>query len=83
MKIITKKMIEDGLMANVIIPKLESDGLKAYIGDNWFYFGGLEFEWIDPQDITFTTKVEEIFIALYSIDYNDYVYYYNYLLQHI
>lgn len=36
--IITKKMIEDGLISKVIIPKLEEDGLKAYIGDYWFYY---------------------------------------------
>lgn len=45
---ITKKMIEDGLISRVIIPKLEEDGLKAYIGDYWFYFGGSEFEDTDP-----------------------------------
>ena len=84
-KIITKKMIEDGLMAKVIIPKLEDDGLKAYIGDNWFYFGGSEFEYTDPKDMSIWLLAEEIKIALDSLDdvleENDgeYLYYYYYL----
>lgn len=57
---IGKKLIEDGLMAKVIIPKLEDDGLKAYIGEHWFYFGGTEFEQTDPKDIPFGLLVGEI-----------------------
>ena len=84
-KIITKKMIEDGLMAKVIIPTLEDDGLKAYIGDNWFYFGGSEFEYTDPKDMSIWLLAEEIKSALDSLDdvleENDgeYLYYYYYL----
>ena len=40
MKYIGKKMIEDGLISKVIIPYLDTDGLKAQIGDCWFWFGG-------------------------------------------
>lgn len=88
-KIITKKMIEDGLMAKVIIPKLEDDGLKAYIGDNWFYFGGSEFEYTNPKDMSIWLLAEEIKIALDSLDdtleENDgeYLYYYYYLCEMI
>lgn len=84
-KIITKKMIEDGLMAKVIIPKLEDDGLKAYIGDNWFYFGGSEFEYTDPKDMSIWLLTEEIKSALDSLDDvlegndGEYLYYYYYL----
>ena len=85
---ITKKMIEDGLMSEVIVPKLEDDGLKAYIGDIWFYFGGLEFECTNPKDIKFGTIVEEIKDVLDGFyncqDYEDeYLYYYYYLCEHI
>lgn len=58
--IITKKMIEDGLISKVIIPKLEENGLKAYIGDYWFYFGGSEFENTDPKDMSLWLISEEI-----------------------
>lgn len=84
-KIITKKMIEDGLMAKVIIPQLEDDGLKAYIGDNWFYFGGSEFEFTDPKDMSIWLLAEEIKSALDSLDDvvegndGEYLYYYYYL----
>lgn len=88
-KIITKKMIEDGLMAKVIIPKLENDGLKAYIGDNWFYFGGSEFEYTDPKDMSIWLLAEEIKTALDSLDDvlegndGEYLYYYYYLCEMI
>ncbi len=86
---ITKKMIEDGLMAKVIIPKQENDGLKAYIGNYWFYFGGSEFELTAPKDIPFGLLVEEIkavFDAFYEakdIYEDEYLYYYYYLCEHI
>ena len=57
---IGRKMIEDGLMSRVIVPKLEADGLKAYIGRDWFYFGGSEFEHSKPDEIPFEALVEEI-----------------------
>lgn len=86
---IGKKMIEDGLMAEVIIPKLESDGLKAYIGDYWFWFGGSEFEYTDPKAIPFDILVNEIkecldsFYECPSIYEDEYLYYYYYLCEHI
>jgi hypothetical protein len=82
-------MIEDGLMAKVIIPKLEDDGLKAYIGDNWFYFGGSEFEYTDPKDMSIWLLAEEIKSALDSLDDvlegndGEYLYYYYYLCEMI
>ena len=85
-KYIGKKMIKDGLMAEVIIPKLDDDGLKAYIGDYWFYFGGFEFEYTNPDDIPFDVMVEEIKMALDDFwkytDFNDeYLYYYSILCE--
>lgn len=86
---ITKKMIEDGLMSKVIIPKLEDDGLKVYIGDGWFYFGGLEFELTDPKDMSIWLIAEEIkevlddFYDCPEVYEDEYLYYYYYLCEHI
>ena len=85
---IGRKMIEDGLMSKVIIPKLDDDGLKAYIGDYWFYFGGLEFEFTDPEDIPFDVLVEEIKLVLddfYKLPKfeTEYLYYYSILCERI
>lgn len=85
---IGKKMIEDGLMAKVIVPELTDGGLICHIGEYWFYFGGSEFEYVDPDDITFATKVEEIKMALdsfYEEEHMDdeYLYYYYYLCENI
>lgn len=85
---ITKKMIQDGLMSKVIIPKLDDGGLKAYIGDYWFYFGGSEFEYTDPKDMSIWLIAEEIKVVLDDFydwkEYEDeYLYYYYYLCEHI
>lgn len=85
---ITKKMIEDGLISKVIIPKLEENDFKAYIGDYWFYFGGSEFENTDPKDMSLWLIAEEIKTILDDFyncqDYDDeYLYYYYYLCEHI
>lgn len=89
MKYITKKLIEDGLMAKVIVPELCEDGLVCYIGDYWFYFGGSEFEYTDPKDIPFSVLVDEIktvlddFYKHPEMFENEYMYYYYYLCEHI
>lgn len=85
---IGKKMIEDGLMSKVIIPELDNDGLKAHIGEHWFYFGGFEFEWTEPKNIPFDVLVEEIKSVLDEFrrlpDFQDeYLYYYYYLCENI
>lgn len=83
------KMIEDGLMSKVIIPFLDADGLKAQIGDHWFYFGGSEFEYTEPKEIPFDVLVSEIKSVLddfyeCSETYGDeYLYYYYYLCENI
>ena len=89
MKYITKKMIEDGLMSKVIIPKLEEDGLKAQIGEYWFYFGGSEFEYTNPKSIPFSVLVDEIkevlddFRKYPDIFEDEYLYYYYFLCENI
>ena len=86
---ITKKMIEDGLMGKVIVPVLEDDGLIANIGNNWFYFGGTEFEYTDPKKIPFYILVNEIKDCLddfykHPEEFGDeYLYYYYYLCENI
>ena len=41
---IGKKMIEDGLMAKVIIPTIKEGELAAIIGDNWFWFDNSDYD---------------------------------------
>lgn len=88
MQYICRKMIEDGLMAKVIVPKREDDGLKAYIGDYWFYFGGSEFEHENPEKMPFGLLVEEIKNVLDSFyehqeTADEYLYYYYFLCENI
>ena len=89
MKYIGKKMIEDGLMSKVIVPFLDEDGLKAQIGDYWFYFGGTEFEYTDTKDIPFGILVNEIkecldaFYECPEVYEDEYLYYYYYLCENI
>lgn len=88
--IITLDMITLGLKQGIIIPKAEGDGLKCYIGDYWFYFGGLEFEYTDPKDVPEDVLPTEIKIALDAFIETEnrefeteYMYYYYYLLENL
>lgn len=89
MNYINRKMIEDGLMAGVIVPKLEYGGLVAHIGDYWFYAGKTEFDHIDPKEIPFEVLVNEIkeclddFYKHPEIFEYEYQYYYYYLCENI
>lgn len=88
MKYIGRKMIEDGLMAKVIEPRLTGGGLIAQIGEYWFFFGGSEFERTNPKDIPFDVLVEEIKCVLDAFNEDEfykteYLYYYCYLCEHI
>lgn len=89
MKYIGKTMIEYGLMSKVIMSFLDEDGLKAQIGDYWFYFGGTEFEYTDPKDIPFDILVDEIkecldaFYECPKVYEYEYLYYYYYLCENI
>ena len=74
MKHITEQMVEAGLRKNVIKPVLNEDGLKAYIGEHWFFFGGSEFEETDPKDIPFDTLVCETWTVLNDMEEDPYVY---------
>ena len=87
-EIIVRKMIEDGIMSKVILPKLEDNELKAYIGEHWFYFGGHAIEEIPPQNIPFSLLVSAIKETLDDFrnqpEFEDeYLYYYYYLCENI
>ena len=87
-ELITLRLIEAGLQLGAIIPKLESDGLKAHIGEYWFFFGGSEFEYTEPAKIPFAVLIREIRNALSSFretpEFQDeYRYYYYYLCEKV
>ena len=88
-KYITKEMIEQGLSRGIIKPILETDGLRCYIGEHWFWFGGNEFEYADPKDIERDVLIDEIKTVLDGF-YQDYItydfeylYYYYFLKENL
>ena len=89
---IGKKMIEDGLMAKVIIPTIKEGELAAIIGDNWFWFDNGKLDYDNVEDITFYLLVDGIkdtLDAFYEDGKNheemkdEYLYYYYYLCENI
>lgn len=87
-KIITDIMIDEALFEDIIIPKLEEDGLKAYIGEHWFYFGGTEFENTEPSSIPCKVLVNEILSVLDAFKdaeetKDEYLYYYHYIKEEL
>lgn len=82
---ITRKMVEDGLMANVIQPRIENGDCKIKIGD--YSFNIYHIKQLD--NITTFGLAEEIYDVLTDF-YNgpdtydtEYQYYYYYLQEHI
>lgn len=85
---ITAIMIDDALFAGVIVPVLENDGLKAYVGEDWFFFGGSEFEHTEPSSIPCDVLVNEIKNTLDSFretpeHQDDYLRYYHYIKENL
>lgn len=83
-KLITKKLIQEGLQRGLITPKLTDEGLKVFIGDNWFFFGGSEFECVEPSEISKDVLINAIKFVLddFLTEYEDeYLYYYLYLVE--
>lgn len=90
---IGKKMIEDGLMAKVIIPTIKEGELAAIIGDNWFWFDNSDYnDYDNVEDIPFSLLVDGIkktLDAFYKDGKNceefkdEYLYYYYYLCENI
>lgn len=89
--IITLEMIKEGLKQGLIIPKVEGDGLKCYIGEYFFFFGGSEFEGIEelseiPEDVL-PMEIKTVLDAFNETKNHDfeteYMYYYYYLLENL
>ena len=59
-KYITRKMIEDGLMAKIILNSFEDEYLVTTIGEYWFYTSANELKYDNVNDIPFTVLVDEI-----------------------
>ena len=84
---ITREMLEQGMKENLVRPVLEDGGLCCHIGDNFFYFGGTEFEFTDPKDIPSDVLIQLIVDVLDDFAENketveEYRYYYLYLKEH-
>lgn len=89
--IITLEMIKMGLKQGLIIPKVEGDGLKCYIGEYFFFFGGSEFEGIEelseiPEDVL-PMEIKTVLDAFNETKNHDfeteYMYYYYYLFENL
>ena len=81
---IGRKMIEDGLMAKVIIPSItESENLKITIGD--YSFNALNFCTAIPETYWLAEHIKCALDAMYHLDeyFWEYKYYYDYLCSHI
>lgn len=83
---ITKEMIADGIKKGVIgftIDPILEFGTVCKIGDNWFYFGGMETKKMNPAEYLSTVSTEdiiqEIFVSLdkyvKKVFKNEYKYY--------
>lgn len=91
-KNITKDMIKAGIKARVIrlVKSPNGDGVVCKIGDNWFYFGGLEAEnAATVQEYQKNVPMDTIIADIYTVlkefkEYGDelldeYLYYVAYL----
>lgn len=85
MKYITKKLIEDGLMANVITIRFEDGDSRCYIGDYWFNIDN-EYDLTNAPFGVKTEKIKYILDAFYEcpdVFADEYLYYYYYLCEYI
>ena len=86
---ITRKMIEDGLMAKIILNSFEDEYLVTTIGEYWFYTHSDELQYDNVNDIPFAVLVDEIKETLDDFYRNpdmfgdEYLYYYYYLCENI
>lgn len=92
-KKITKKMIREGYNKGVIklITNEDADGVVCQIGDNWFFFGGLEAElYNDAKQYAEDMRENEILRDIYEVlqefknledFYDEYLYYYFILVE--
>ena len=86
---IGRKMIEDGLMAKVILNSFEDGYLVTTIGEHWFYSSANELKYDNVEDIPFAILVNEIketlddFYQHPDMFDDEYNYYYYYLCENI
>lgn len=86
---ITEELIRTGLETGIIrIFNEDNEPLSAEIGMSWFYFGGHEFENVDPKDIPTDIIVNEIKSVLDGFSKEEatrekYLYYYWYLVGNL
>ena len=82
---ITSKMVEDGLIANVIRPSLENGELIITIGDYFFIIynmGKLDGETVFSLTPKIFAVLEDFYNCPDTYD-NEYNYYFYYLIEHI
>ena len=88
-KLITRKMIENGLMAKAIITSIEDQYLVITIGEHYFYSNMIEAEYENINDIPFSVLATEIkdtlddFYGHPDMFEDEYLYYYYYLCENI
>lgn len=90
-KTITRSMVANGYKKGVIylMSSPNDDCIAACIGDNWFYFAGMENETMTPEEYKAEYTVDEIVYSIYSVldsDFktefeDEYLYYYYYLKE--
>ena len=92
MKGITKSMIVNGYRSGVVslISSPNDNGIACQIGGHWFYFAGMEDEYMTPEEYkesyTEDEIVNNILVTLYDFESDDvfedeYWYYYFYLKE--
>ncbi len=66
---ITKQLIKNGIRAKliqfVVDPNMES-GTVCQIGDNWFYFGGLTAEELNPEEYLSCVPEDDIVSEIFD-----------------
>lgn len=93
MKGITKSMIANGYKNGIVflISSPNDGGIACQIGESWFYFAGMEDEFMTPEEYEASYTEDEIVnnitATLYDFESDDvfedeYWYYYDYLKEH-
>lgn len=93
MKGITKSMIANGYKDGIVflISSPNDGSIACQIGESWFYFAGMEDEFMTPEEYESSYTEDEIVnniaATLYDFESDDvfedeYWYYYYYLKEH-
>ena len=90
---ITKSMITNGYRSGIVslISSPNDGSIACQIGESWFYFAGMEDEYMTPEEYeasyTEDEVIDNILSTLYDFEADDvfedeYWYYYYYLKEH-